>query len=435
MSEAESIKNEIFSLVEKYTKLAHAEKKFIPGQSAVPVSGKVFDHKELQYVVDSTLDGWFTTGRFNTTFEKKLAAYIGVNKVLTVNSGSSANLLAVSALSDSSWGAKAIQPGDEFITTPVSFPTTINPFLLYGLKPVFVDCELQTYNINVDLIESAITPKTKAIMVAHTMGNPYEVDRIVAIAKKHNLWVIEDCCDALGGTYQGKHVGTFGDIGTLSFYPAHHVTMGEGGAVFTSNSKMAKILESFRDWGRDCWCETGKDDTCGKRFKWQLGQLPQGYDHKYTYSRLGYNLKITDMQAALGLAQLEKLDEFVAKRRHNFDRLKKGLSDLSDKLLLPEATVDSNPSWFGFLITIQPKAGKTREEVIAFLTENKIATRLLFAGDIRKQPYFKNIQYTEIGTFENAERVLHDTFWIGVTPMLTDEMVDYMINKMHELFQ
>ena len=434
MTEADNIKSQIFSLVEKYTQLVHASKDFVPGQSSIPVSGKVFDHKEIQNIVDSALDGWFTTGRFNTEFEKKLASIIGVKKLLTVNSGSSANLLAVAALSDSQWGDKAIQPGDEFITTPVSFPTTINPLLQYGLIPVFVDCELQTYNINVDLIEEAITPKTKVIMVAHTLGNPYQIDKIIALAKKYNLWVIEDCCDALGASYQDKHVGTFGDIGTLSFYPAHHITMGEGGAVFTSNSKMAKILESYRDWGRDCWCETGTDNTCGKRFCWQLGDLPYGYDHKYIYSRIGYNLKITDMQAALGLAQLEKLRDFVSLRRKNFDRLKTGLQGLSHKLLLPEATTDSNPSWFGFLITIKAEAGKSREEVVSFLTENKIATRLLFAGDIRKQPYFKTISYREIGTFENTSVVLNNTFWIGVTPMINDEMIDYVLGKMHELF-
>lgn len=435
MTEAESIKSDIFTLVEKYTKLTHNTKAFIAGESIVPVSGKVFDHKEIQNIVDSALDGWFTTGRFNHLFEKRLASYIGAKKLLTVNSGSSANLLAVAALTDKCWGEKAIKADDEFITTPVSFPTTINPFLLYGLKPVFVDCELETYNINVDLIEQAITPKTKAIMVAHTLGNPYKVDQIIALAKKYNLWVIEDCCDALGATYQDKHVGTFGDIGTLSFYPAHHITMGEGGAVFTSNAKMAKILESFRDWGRDCWCETGKDNTCGKRFLWQLGDLPEGYDHKYIYAREGFNLKITDMQAALGLAQLDKLDEFVKIRRHNFAQLKNGLTPLSNQIILPEGTEGSNPSWFGFLVTIKKESGKQRKDLIKFLDDNKIATRLLFAGDIRKQPYFANVDYDDKGDFTNTNEVLHNTFWLGVTPMVNDEMIDYVVTKMHDFFK
>lgn len=435
ITEAEKIKGEILTLIENYSKLVHATPKFVPGQSSVPVSGKVFDHTEIQHIVESAMDGWFTTGRFNTKFEKEISSFIGTKKVLTVNSGSSANLLAVAALTDESWGDKAIKAGDEFITTPVSFPTTINPFLLYGLKPVFVDAHIPTYNINVDEIEKAITPKTKAIMVAHTLGNPFDIARIVAIAKKYNLWLVEDCCDALGATYEGKHVGTFGDIGTLSFYPAHHITMGEGGAVFTSNSKMATILESFRDWGRDCWCETGMDNTCGKRYKWKLGSLPEGYDHKYIYSRVGYNLKITDMQAALGLAQLKKLNSFVEKRKHNFNRLKKGLQSLSDKIILPEATPNSDPSWFGFLITIKDSAGITRNQVIEQLAEKKIATRLLFAGDIRKQPYFKKIEYRNSGTMNNAEIILNNTFWVGVTPMINDEMIDHVIETIHTIFK
>lgn len=433
--ETEKIKQEIFSLIENYSKLVHTTPKFIPGQSSVPISGKVFDHTEIQHIVESAMDGWFTTSRFNTKFEKEISSFIGIKKALTVNSGSSANLLAVAALTDESWGDKAIKPGDEFITTPVSFPTTINPFLLYGLKPVFVDAHIPTYNINVDEIEKAISPKTKAIAVAHTLGNPFNITRIAEIAKKYNLWLIEDCCDALGAKYDGKHVGIFGDIGTLSFYPAHHITMGEGGAIFTNNSKMAVILESFRDWGRDCWCETGMDNTCGKRYNWKLGNLPEGYDHKYTYSRIGYNLKITDMQAALGLAQLKKLNSFVEKRKHNFNRLKKGLQSLSDKIILPEATPNSDPSWFGFLITIKEKTGITRSHVIEQLNEKKIATRLLFAGDIRKQPYFKKIEYRDSGTFFNTEIILNNTFWVGVTPMINDDMIDYVIESIHSIFK
>jgi len=432
--DAEAIRTEIFNLVDQYYELKHKGTPFVPGESHVPVSGKVFDSDDIKHVVDSALDAWFTTGRFNTQFEKELAKTIGVKKTLTVNSGSSANLLAVAALSDESWGDKRIKPGDEFITTPVSFPTTINPLLLYGLTPIFVDVHIPTYNIDVDQIEQAITPKTKAIVVAHTLGNPYQVDKIVAIAKKHNLWVIEDCCDALGATYKNQHVGTYGDIGTLSFYPAHHITMGEGGAVFTNNSKMATILESFRDWGRDCWCEPGKDNTCGKRFDWCLGGLPKGYDHKYIYSRIGYNLKITDMQAALGVSQLRKLSGFVAQRKKNFSRLKEGLKDLQNKIILPEATVDSDPSWFGFLITLKEEAGISRVDLVKQLTDKKVATRLLFAGDIRQQPYFKDIPHSNVGTLPNTEVVLNNTFWIGVTPMIDDQMVDYIVKSFHDIF-
>ncbi len=432
-SKAEHIKKEIFSLIKQYHDEVFANKKFVAGESNVPVSGKVFDEKELQLMTEAALDGVFTTGRFNTEFEKKLAKYIGIKNLITVNSGSSANLIAAATLTAEELGERALKAGDEFITVAVSFPTTINPLLTYGLIPVFLDVEIPTYEIDITRLEEAIGPKTKAIVIAHTLGNVFQVEEISRIAKKYNLWLIEDCCDALGATYNNKHVGTFGDIATLSFYPAHHITMGEGGAVFTSNSKLKKIMESFRDWGRDCWCEPGKDNTCAKRFEWQLGSLPFGYDHKYIYSRLGFNLKITDMQAALGLAQLEKLDEFVRIRRHNFDRLKNGLKDLQHKLILPEATANANPSWFGFLITIKPDAGITRNHLIAELTKNKIATRLLFAADIRKQPYFKNYPYRVVGELPNTEIILHQTFWIGVTPMINDEMIDYMIETFYKI--
>ncbi len=422
-----AIRNEINRLVADYYKEAFPVKKFIAGQSAIPVSGKVFDEKELQLLVEASLDGWFTTGRFNHAFEKSLGNFINVSKVLTVNSGSSANLLAVSALTDPSHGERTIKAGDEVITVAVSFPTTINPWLQYGVTPVFLDVDIPTYNIQADAIENAITPNTKAIMVAHTLGNPFNVEKVASIAKKHNLWLIEDCCDALGATFNNQHVGTFGDIGTLSFYPAHHITMGEGGAVFTKNAKLATIMESFRDWGRDCWCASGCDNTCGKRFEWQLGELPLGYDHKYIYSRSGFNLKITDMQAALGLAQLGKLSHFITLRKRNFDRLTQGLSRLSDKLILPKATVSSSPSWFGYPITLKPEAKINRNNLIKKLSENNIATRLLFAGDIRKQPYFKNINYRESGELTNTEIILNNTFWIGVTPMINDEMVDFIV--------
>ncbi len=432
-SKEEEIKQQIFSLIEQYHQVKNTPKPFEKGKSAVPVSGKVVDAEELKYITESALDGWFTTGRFNETFEKKLAKYIGCKKAITVNSGSSANLLAFATLTAEELGDRALKPGDEMISVAVSFPTTINPALIYGVVPVFVDVEIPTYNIDVTKIEAAITPKTKAIMIAHTLGNPFDVEAVQAIARKHKLWLIEDCCDALGATVNGKHVGTFGDIGTLSFYPAHHITMGEGGAVFTSNSKLVKIMESFRDWGRDCWCASGCDNTCAKRFEWQLGDLPYGYDHKYIYSRLGYNLKITDMQAALGLAQLKKLDGFVAKRRHNYKRLKDGLSSLTNQLILPEPTVGADPSWFGFLITLKPEAKLQRNEVVAKLTEANIATRLLFAGDIRKQPYFKNYSYRVSGDLPNTDIILNNTFWIGVTPMINDEMIDYMIETFQSI--
>jgi CDP-4-dehydro-6-deoxyglucose reductase, E1 len=433
--DAAAIKQDIFSLVKEYHQVAFAQKPFVEGETNIPVSGKVFDHEELDAIVESALDGWFTTGRFNDAFEKELAKYINTKRVITVNSGSSANLLAFVALTAEELGDRAIKPGDEIISVAVSFPTTLNPALQYGVVPVLVDIDIPTYNIDVTKIEAAITPRTKAIMVAHTLGNPFNVQAISEICKKNNLWLIEDCCDALGATFNGQHVGTFGDIGTLSFYPAHHITMGEGGAVFTKNSKLVTIIESFRDWGRDCWCASGCDNTCGKRFEWQLGELPYGYDHKYIYSRAGYNLKITDMQAALGLAQLKKLPQFINHRRHNYKKLYEGLKHLSNKIILPEPTPGSDPSWFGFLITLKETSDITRNDLIARLTEKKIATRLLFAGDIRKQPYFKNYQYKVSGDLPNTDIVLNNTFWIGVTPMINDEMADYMIETFSNIFK
>lgn len=432
MSKLLDIKHQIHSLIKEYHDEAFKQQTFIPGESAVPVSGKVFDHKELSYITDSALDAWFTTGKFNAEFEKKLAKYINVKSVLTVNSGSSANLVAFSALTAKELGDEAIMPGDEVITVAASFPTTVNPILQYGAIPVFLDVTIPHYEIDITHLEKALSPKTKAVVIAHTMGNVFNLDVITAFCEKHDLWLMEDCCDALGATYNGQHVGTFGDIATLSFYPAHHITMGEGGAVYTSNSKLKKIAESFRDWGRDCWCEPGKDNTCGLRFCQKQGDLPMGYDHKYIYSRLGFNLKITDMQAALGLAQLEKLDEFIKIRRHNFDLLKQGLLKHSNKLILPEATPNSEPSWFGFLITVKKDAGISRNDLVQKLNDEKIATRLLFAGDIRKQPYFKDIDYRTVGDLPNTEIIVNDTFWIGVTPMINDEMIDYMIKKFDE---
>lgn len=433
MSKLNDIRQQLHTLIQEYHDEAFKEKQFIAGETAVPVSGKVFDHTELIYITESALDGWFTTGRFNTEFEKKLAKYINVKSVLTVNSGSSANLIAFSALTAPELGDRAIKPGDEVITVAASFPTTINPMLQYGAVPVFLDVDIPTYQIDTSKLEEALSSRTKAVMVAHTLGNTFDLEIISAFCKKNNLWLIEDCCDALGSRYNGKHVGTFGDIGTLSFYPAHHITMGEGGAVFTSNSRLKTIMESFRDWGRDCWCEPGKDNTCGKRFCWQLGDLPEGYDHKYIYSRQGFNLKITDMQAALGVAQLQKLDGFIETRKRNFDLLSKGLARYSEKIILPAATKNADPSWFGFLITLKDNAGITRNKLVEKLNDKKIATRLLFAGDLRKQPYFKNYAYRVVGELKNTETIVNNTFWIGVTPMVTDEMIDYICKSFDEI--
>jgi CDP-4-dehydro-6-deoxyglucose reductase, E1 len=432
-TKAEQIKAEIHNLVKEYYDLTHGAKKHVKGQDFVPVSGKVFDHTELQYVVDSALDAWFTTGRFNSKFERELSKFIGIKFALTVNSGSSANLVAISALCAPEWGDRAIKPGDEVITVAASFPTTINPLLTYGAVPVFVDVDSETHNIDVKYLEAARSVKTKAVVIAHSLGNPFDLAAVKAFCDKYGYWLMEDCCDALGATYDGQHVGTFGHVGTLSFYPAHHITMGEGGAVFTSDVKMKTIMESYRDWGRDCYCEPGKDNTCKKRFEWKLGDLPYGYDHKYIYSRLGYNLKITDMQAALGLAQMAKLPGFIEHRRHNYRRLTEGLQDLSDKIHLPVPTPNSNPSWFGYLITLKPSAGISRKELLDKLQEHKIGTRLLFAGDLRKQPYFKGISYRTVGDLPNTEIVLNDSFWIGVTPMIDDEMVDYMVDAFHKI--
>jgi CDP-6-deoxy-D-xylo-4-hexulose-3-dehydrase len=435
MSKLLSIKHQIHTLIKEYHDEAFKQTQFVPGETAIPVSGKVFDHKELTYITDSALDAWFTTGKFNAEFEKKLAKYINVKSVLTVNSGSSANLVAFSALTAKELGERRIKPGDEVITVAASFPTTVNPILQYRAIPVFLDVTIPYYEIDITDLEKALTSKTKAIVIAHTMGNVFDLDVITSFCKKHNLWLMEDCCDALGATYNGKHVGTFGDIATLSFYPAHHITMGEGGAVFTSNSKLKKIAESYRDWGRDCWCEPGKDNTCGLRFCQKLGDMPEGYDHKYIYSRQGFNLKITDMQAALGLAQFEKLDEFVKIRKHNFNSLYEGLKKYADKLILPEATPNSDPSWFGFLLTIKKNAGITRNDLVQKLNDKKVATRLLFAGDIRKQPYFSDYEYRVIGDLPNTEIILHNTFWIGVTPMINDEMIEYILDVFDDILQ
>jgi CDP-6-deoxy-D-xylo-4-hexulose-3-dehydrase len=430
----EALRREIAKLVEQYAEIAHAPRPFVPGQSPVPVSGKVIGAQELKNMVDASLDGWLTTGRFNAEFEERLAAYLGVKHVLTVNSGSSANLVAFSALTSPRLGERAIQKGDEVIGVAAGFPTTVNPILQFGAVPVFVDVDLATHNIEASKIEAAITPKTKAIMLAHSLGNPFNLDVVTALCKKYNLWLVEDCCDALGATYNGQLVGTFGDIATLSFYPAHHITMGEGGAVFTNNSELKLIAESFRDWGRDCYCPPGKDNTCNKRFCWKLGNLPEGYDHKYTYSHLGYNLKISDMQAACALAQLDRLEEFIAARKANFAYLKDKLQSCADFLHLPEATPNSDPSWFGFPVVLKETAGVKRVDLLNYLDQNKIGTRLLFAGNLTRQPYMIGQNFRVSGDLTNTDVVMNQTFWLGVFPGLQTEHLDYIVTKLEEFF-
>ncbi len=426
---ADSIRREIADLVQQYADIAYAPSVFLPGASAVPPSGKLMGAQELKYMVEASLDGWLTTGRFNADFEKKLAAFIGIKHLITVNSGSSANLVAFNTLTSPKLGERAIRKGDEVIGVAAGFPTTVNPILQFGAVPVFVDVDRLTHNIDANKIEAAISPKTKAIMLAHSLGNPFNLDVVTALCKKHNLWLVEDCCDALGTTYRGQMVGTFGDIGTLSFYPAHHITMGEGGAVFTKHDDLKTIAESFRDWGRDCYCQPGKDNTCGKRFCQQLGDLPFGYDHKYTYSHLGYNLKITDMQAACGLAQLEKAPQFIQARKDNFAFLKARLKDSEEFIRLPEATEHSDPSWFGFPITLKENCPVTRLDLLTYLDQNKVGTRLLFAGNLTRQPYMIGAGYRISGDLTNTDNVMNNTFWIGVQPSLTREMLEFAAQK------
>jgi CDP-6-deoxy-D-xylo-4-hexulose-3-dehydrase len=425
---------QISDLVRQYAEAAFVPKSFTPGESIVPVSGKVIGARELQLMVEASLDGWLTTGRFNALFEERLAKFLGVKYLFTVNSGSSANLVAFSTLTSPQLGPRAIKQGDEVIGVAAGFPTTVNPILQFGAVPVFVDVDLATHNIDATRIEAAITPKTKAIMLAHTLGNPFNLDVVTSLCRKFDLWLIEDCCDALGATYGGRLVGTFGDIGTLSFYPAHHITMGEGGAVFTNSAELKRIAESFRDWGRDCYCAPGKDNTCNKRFGWQLGDLPAGYDHKYTYSHLGYNLKITDMQAACALAQMDRLEGFIAKRRANFAHLKSRLERCATFLHLPEATPNSEPSWFGFPLVLRDSAGVKRADLINFLEQNRIGTRLLFAGNLTRQPYMLGRNYRISGELVNTDIVMNRTFWVGVFPALGEPQLDFIADKLEEFF-
>lgn len=422
---AQALRRQIAELVERYAELQLAPAAFEAGRDAVPPSGKVIGAGELQNMTEAVLDGWLTTGRFNQAFEKRLARYLGRRGVLTVNSGSSANLLAFSALTSPRLGDRAIRKGDEVIGVAAGFPTTVNPILQFGAVPVFVDIELGTYNIDPALVEAAIGPRTKAIMLAHTLGNPFNLKVIRELCDRYGLWLIEDCCDALGSTYEGRQVGSFGDLGTLSFYPAHHITMGEGGAVFTDSPLLKRIVESFRDWGRDCYCPPGEDNTCGKRFCWQLGDLPEGYDHKYTYSHLGYNLKITDMQAACALAQMDRLDDFIAARKRNFAWLSERLAGCAEQLILPQATPGSDPSWFGFPLTLRDGCGIERVELLRHLDAQRVGTRLLFAGNLTRQPYMQGQEYRVCGELTMTDKVMRDTFWIGLWPGLSEAHLEH----------
>jgi CDP-4-dehydro-6-deoxyglucose reductase, E1 len=431
----EALREQILQLVAEYHGVAFAPKSFFPGVSPVPVAGRVFDAADMQHLVDSGLDFWLTTGRFAAQFEKEFANAMGTRTATLVNSGSSANLVALTALTSSKLEDRQLKPGDEVITVAAGFPTTVNPTIQNRLVPVFIDILLGTYNVDASQLEAALSPKSKAVMIAHTLGNPFDLAAVTAFCKKHNLWLVEDCCDALGATYGGKKVGTFGSLATCSFYPAHHITMGEGGAVMTNGPKLKTLVESFRDWGRDCWCEPGKDNTCGKRFDWELGELPCGFDHKYIYSHIGYNLKATDMQAAVGVSQLKKLPGFVEARRSNFRFLHEALSDLTEYLTLPEATPNSDPSWFGFPISIREGMPFSREDLVRHLNSQQIGTRLLFGGNLLRQPAYQDIAHRKIGDLKNTDFVMRQLFWVGVYPGLTHEMLAFVAGQIRSFIK
>ncbi|MGO8673306.1 MAG: lipopolysaccharide biosynthesis protein RfbH [Capsulimonadaceae bacterium] len=431
-SRADALREQIKDLVAEYYTEAFGAPEFVPGKSSVPISGRVFDADEIQHLVDASLDFWLTTGRFAAEFEHQFARLFGVRKAILVNSGSSANLVALSALTSERLGSRRLVPGDEVITVATGFPTTVNPIVQNRLVPVFVDVHVPSYNVDVTQLEAAVSDRTRAVMIAHTLGNPFDLGVVTDFVKKHDLWLIEDCCDAVGATYGGRSVGTFGDFATTSFYPAHHITMGEGGAVLTDKPVLKVLAESFRDWGRDCYCEPGKDNTCGKRFEWQLGDLPFGYDHKYTYSHIGYNLKATDMQAAVGVAQLKKLPGFIAARNRNFAWLLEGLRGLEEHLILPEATPGSEPSWFGFPLSVRPGGALTREKLVKHLEYRKIATRQIFAGNLVRQPAYRPIDFRRIGPLSQADFVMDHSLWIGVYPGLTPAHIDYMVAQVRE---
>lgn len=421
------------SLISSFAK--NISKQIIPGENYIPVTGKVIDEEDVLLGIDAMMDAWFTAGRFSEQFERELPRYFGSRFSCLVNSGSSANLLAFYTLTSPKLGDRAIKPGDEIITVAAGFPTTINPMIQFGCVPVFVDIDIPTYNIKTEDIEKAISPKTKAIMIAHSLGNPFNLKVVMEVARKYQLWVVEDDCDSLGARYNGKKTGTFGDLATLSFYPAHHITMGEGGAVLINNASLKKITESFRDWGRDCWCAPGCDNTCGKRFEWQLGELPEGYDHKYTYSHIGFNLKVTDMQAAIGLSQLSKADSFVAKRKENHKLLKSILEPLEEHFILPEATENSDPSWFGFMITVRDGSPIDRNKLTQYLEQNKIGTRLFFGGNLLRQPAYANINHRKVGNLSNSDIVMNRSFWLGVWPGLNEDHYNYISEKLQQFIK
>jgi CDP-6-deoxy-D-xylo-4-hexulose-3-dehydrase len=428
---AQALRARILELVAEYHEAAFPARGFLPGTTPVPVAGRVFDAADLEHLVDASLDFWLTTGRYAARFEMEFARFLGLRHAVLVNSGSSANLLALSCLTSPKLGDEALRPGDEVITVAAGFPTTVNPIVQNRLVPVFVDVTVPTYNIDVRQLEAAWSPRTRAVMIAHTLGNPFDLAAVTDFVQRHDLWLIEDCCDAVGATYGGRPVGTFGDLATVSFYPAHHITMGEGGCVLTDSPRLKTLVESFRDWGRDCWCDPGKDNTCGRRFDWQLGNLPCGYDHKYTYSHIGYNLKVTDMQAAVGVAQLRKLPEFIAARRLNFATLRAGLKDLQEFFLLPEAAPGSQPSWFGFPLAVRPGAPFTRDDLTRYLEGRKIGTRLLFGGNLLRQPAYQGIEHRTAGDLANTDFVMDRVFWLGVYPGLTPVMLAYMLDVIH----
>ena len=432
-SKADALRGEIIELVGRYYAAAFPESAFVPGESPVRYAGRVFDADELTHLVEAALDFWLTTGRFADKFEREFARFFGLKHAILVNSGSSANLLALSCLTSPKLGERRLKPGDEVITVATGFPTTVNPIIQNQLVPVFLDVTIPTYDVNVTQLEEAYSARTRAVMLAHTLGNPFNLDAVMKFVREHNLWLIEDCCDAVGATYHGRKVGTFGHLATVSFYPAHHITMGEGGCVLTNQSLLKTLVESFRDWGRDCWCEPGKDNTCGKRFEWQLGALPHGYDHKYIYSHLGYNLKLTDMQAAVGVAQLKKLPAFIAARQNNYQALYHGLKDLEEFFILPEATPGSVPSWFGFPIAVRPGVPFTRNEAVSFLEKRKIATRLLFGGNLVRQPAYRDVRYRTVGDLKNSDFVMNQVFWVGVYPGLSTEAIKFMVDIFHKL--
>ena len=433
--EEKELRDEILEKVKEYCKLFHGGKEFIAGETKIPFAGRIYDEDEMVNLVDSSLDFWLTSGRYAEEFESDFAEYMEQSYSLLVNSGSSANLVALSTLTSSKLGEKRLKHGDEVITVAAGFPTTVNPIIQNGLIPVFVDVEIGTYNIKVEELEKALSEKTKAIMIAHTLGNPFDLDGVVDFCKKHDLFLIEDCCDAVGSRYNGEMVGTFGDLSTTSFYPAHHMTMGEGGAVLTNNPIYYRLAVSFRDWGRDCYCDPGSDNTCGKRFKMQFGSLPYGYDHKYVYGHIGYNLKVTDMQAAVGMAQLKKLPDFVEKRKENFNKLWQGLSIFQDYLILPVATKNSDPSWFGFPITVKENDKFTKNEIVEYLENNKIMTRQLFAGNMTRQPAYQDIECRIIGNLENTDYIMNNTFFIGVYPGINDMKIDYIVGVFKKFFE